>query len=241
MIPVFFQKALEIAARMVDPTAAAAFGIVFAGVAFWIAFKKKDKRVVLVLGIILGVGIIFLGALPLLAKTYLNTHGVYEIRVVVLGVTGSPVEDAMVVCTPSGEEKSIAGGSECDVPPKNRPADGVFTAYASVKSAFLLGKGQLQLGGDYNPQLTIQLQPDVSATVRGEVLGRQRRVVPGAWVSVVGYESERVQSGSGGGFVLPTHAAQGQMIRMHVEADGYGPYEGLQQAGDGSVSIQLER
>ena len=39
----------------------------------------------LVLGVILTLGIVVLGALPLLAKTYLNTHGVYEVRIVVLG------------------------------------------------------------------------------------------------------------------------------------------------------------
>lgn len=239
MTPDFFQKALEIAARIVDPTSAAVFCAVVACIAFWLAFKQKDKKIIRTVEIILGVGIIFLGALPHLSKIYLNTHGVYEIRIVVLGLNKAPVDNSTVVCAPGGEKKSIDGGWECDLPPRNRPSDRVFTAYASEKSAFLFGTGRLQLSDDYNPQLTIQLQSDTSATVQGEVLGKQNRVLAGAWVSVVGQESERVQTGPAGGFVLHTHAAQGQMIQMHAEADGYRSYEGLQQAGDTSISIRL--
>ena len=240
-MPSLFSKALNLALQVKDPNSAAVFALVIACVGFWVALKNRDKRTVLILGLVFGIGIIVLGVLPLLAKTYMSTHGIYEIRIVVLGPDQIPVDHAEVICSLGGEEKIIGAGGECDVPPRNRPADGMFTAYASEKSAFLTGQGQLHLEDDYNPVLTIHLQADSSATVGGEVKGTSGNVLRGAWVSVVGHGSERVQTGSGGEFVLHAHAAIGEMIKLHVEAQGYQTYEGLQQAGDTSISIQLER
>jgi hypothetical protein len=235
------QKTLSIAAQVKDPTTAAVFASVVAGAAFWIAFRKRDKAVVLSIGIVLALGILFLGALPLLAKAYLASHGVYEIRVITLGPDGSPLENATVVCSPGGEQKSIVGGYECDLPPRNRPADGLFTVYASVKSAFLSGQNRMRLGDDYNPVLTVQLQPDRSAKIQGEIQNSGGHVMEGVWVSVIGYEGERTSTDAGGGFSLLAHAANGQMVKIHVEAKGYNPYEGLQQAGDTSITILLQR
>ncbi len=234
-----FEKALELAANIKDPVTAAIFAAVLASGAFYIALRKKDKKTVLVLGIVLGLGIIFLGALPLLGGAYLKTHGVYEITVTVLGQDGSPVDDTEMVCEPLGAKKKIEGGWECDVSPSNRPADGVFTAYAAVKSAFLVGKGKLRLQDNYHPVLQVQLVPQRSAELRGEVEGSDKHGLPGVWVSIVGHEAERVETGAGGGFVLPTHAANGQMVTLHAETNGYAVYEALQQAGDTAVSIQL--
>ena len=200
MSPNIFGKALEVAAGVKDPVTAAVFAAVLACGAFWIASRNKDKRTVLTLGVVLGVGIILLGALPLLAGTYLKSQRLYEVRVAVLGADGSPVEDSVVVCSPGGEQKRIAGGWECDVAPRNRPADGGFTAYATVKNVFLAGKGELRLGDDYNPVLTVRLRPELSAEMRGEVQGKGERGLEGAWVSVVGQEAERVRTVAGGGF-----------------------------------------
>ena len=187
-------------------------------------------------------GIICAGLAPLLVGmyvTYLSTHGVYAVRVVVLGVDGSPVEGSEVVCAPGGEKKRIDGGWECDVAPGSRPADGVFTARVTEKSAFLAGERQLRLAGDYHPVLTVPLQRDTSARLQGGVKGKEGRAFAGAWVWVVGHEAERVQTDAGGGFVLAAHAAPGQMVKLHAEAKGYPVYEGLQQAGDTSISVQL--
>jgi hypothetical protein len=235
------QKTLTIAAQVKDPVTAAVFALVIACAAFWIAFKRRDRAVVLPIGITLALGILFLGALPLLAKTYLASHGVYEIRVMTLGPDGVPLENATVVCSPGGEQKSIAGGIECDLPPRNRPADGMFMAYASEKPAFLSGRNHMRLGDDYDPVLTVQLQSDQSAKVQGEIQDRSRHALTGIWVSIVGYEAERVPSNAGGGFSLQAHASNGQMVKLHAEAKGYVPYEGLQQAGDTSITIRLER
>jgi hypothetical protein len=236
-----FQQMLQFAAKITNPVTAAVFVAGTLCIVLSLVIKTRQKQKAWILVMVFGVGIIFLGALPLLAKTYLDTHGVYEIRVVVLGPDRSPVDGAVVVCSPGGEQKSIAGGWECDVPPRIRPADGVFSAYASVKSAFLAGKGQLNLSDDYNPILTIQLERDLSATVRGEVQDRRGHALPEVYVTVVGNEFEGVKTGSDGGFRLRAHAANGQMIRLHAEARNYKPYNGLQQAGDDSISIQLER
>jgi hypothetical protein len=241
MMPTFFVQILKLAAQVRAPGTAAVFCAVLALIALWVVFKKNDRGMLRFIGTILSVGILFLGSLPILAKTYLDAHGIYEVRVLVMGVDGSPVDNAVVVCSPGGEQKKIAGGWECDIPPRNRPADGLFNVYASVDSAFLTGKGQILLSDDYNPVVKIQLTSDRSALVRGEIKGPNGTVLSGAYVFVVGYDSERMKTGPDGGFALRAHAANGQMLKLHVEAKGFTPYEGLQMAGDTAISIVLGR
>lgn len=51
--------------------------------------------------------------------------------------------------------------------------------------------------------------------------------VEGVRVSVVGHEEEAVTTGSGGQFVLPAHAADGQQAQLHAEKAHTNPSRGL--------------
>ncbi|HEY0796547.1 MAG TPA: carboxypeptidase-like regulatory domain-containing protein [Acidisarcina sp.] len=237
-MPTFLQNALEIASKVRDPVAAEVVGAVLVfGFLVWQRGKHRLNGRHTVLGVV----VIFTScSLPLIAKWDLSVRGVYAVRVIVLGTDRNPVENATVVCSPGGEQKKIVGGWECDIPPANRPQNGTFTAYATVRSAFLAGSGHIQLSSDYKPVLTIQLNAENTAWLSGEVMGNNGRVLADARVSVVGHGTEAVVTGRDGDFSIRAHAANGQMVKVHVEAKGYPPYEGLQQAGDPSLSIQLQ-
>jgi hypothetical protein len=242
-MPVFFVKALQLAAQMGHPNSIAAFAAVLACVVFYLAVTKgKAKgRAISIALVVAAVGVVALGCVPLLASTYFATHGLYAVRVVVLGIDGFPAANASVVCVPGGEKKSIAEGWECDISPKSVPADGKFTAYATETNAFLHGMSELHLGDDYSPVLTVQLVPRPPARVHGRVTSNTEHPLAGAYVWVVGHEQDKVTTTQDGGFDLSAYKAEGQMIQLHVNYPRYKPYEGLQQAGDNQIKVTLER
>src|SRR4051812_36262641 len=98
----------------------------------------------------------------------------------------------------------------------------MLTVSASLDTAYLKGSEEVRLAGDSNPAVTIRLDRDKIATVRGVVLDRRGRSVAGARVSVAGYQDEAVVTQAGGNFVLPAHAAPTQKVLLRAEADGYG-------------------
>jgi hypothetical protein len=140
-----------------------------------------------------------------------------------------------------GEPKKVAGGWQFDIPANGRPADGKLTIWASQEAAYLKGTQDVQLAADRNPVVTVRLASDKTATVRGLIMDRRGRAVAGARVSVAGYESEAVVTQAGGNFVLPAHAAQGQKILLHADANGYAGVTLWHMAGDQPASIVLDR
>ena len=120
-----------------------------------------------------------------------------------------------------GEPKKVARGWQFDIPAAARPADGKLTIWASLDAAYLKGSQEVRLAGDRNPGVTIRLDSDKTAAVRGLVTERSGRAIAGARVSVAGYESEAAVTQAGGNFVLPAHAAPTQNVLLHAEADGY--------------------
>jgi hypothetical protein len=178
-----WEQALEIASRITHPIAAAAFGAVVSAILFIIAFKKKQSRIPW----LFAAAVPLLMLAPLLSSTYLQSRGLYAVRVFVLGLDKQPVDDANVTSSGGGEPKKIKGGWEFDIPPQSRPADGRVKLCASEKNAFLAGNSTLVLDKDYFPNLEIQLQQDTSAMLRGVVVGEQRRSVAGAQISIPGY------------------------------------------------------
>jgi hypothetical protein len=233
-----WEHALRIASQIHDPVSVAAFVSVLAIIAFLTALRAKRPINKWILGI-LAVGIFILALAPLAASAFLKSRGIYRIRVVVLGLDKSPVEDARVSSSSGGEPKRVEGGWEFDIPLQTLPADGKEVLMASVKNAFLTGSSAVVLGEDYYPTTTIQLTSDTSATIRGVVVDEQGRSVPGATVSIPGY-AERAQTDNMGNFVLPAHAADGQMVQVRAQkgrlgGDISGP------AGRGSVTIIVRR
>lgn len=206
------EKALEIASHITHPVTIAAFALVFAASAFGVALRAKKPQ----FAWILAVAILILGLAPLAASTFLESRGIYRVRVVVLGPDKSPIEDAHVSSSTSGEPKKVESGWEFDIPPQTRPADGKVVLFASVKNAFLAGSSTLVLAQDYYPTITIQLTTDTSAMLRGVVVDEHRRSIAGATVSIVGY-TDVATTDDMGNFVLPAHAAEGQIVQVRAQ------------------------
>jgi hypothetical protein len=205
------EEALKLASHITHPVTVAAFALVFAAFALAAALRAKKPR----LAVLLAIAIVVLGLAPLIASTFLQTRGVYRIRVVVLGLDAQPVRDAEVTAS-GGEIKKADESWELEVPPQTRPADGRLNLFASVKNAFLAGHSTLVLADDYYPTVTVQLAPLPAVTLRGIVKDEFGRSVAGARVSISGYQ-EIATTNQMGNFELPSHAAEGQMVSVHGE------------------------
>jgi len=227
-------RLFEVAARISTPWALAAFAI--AAIVFLLA-KRRGKVPPITWAAI--VAIVLLGLGPIIVQ--LNSLAIYRVRVTVLGPEGTPVEDAKVWSSAGGEPKKVAGGWQFDVPAAARPVDGKLTIWASVDAAYLRGSQEVRLAGDRNPEATIRLNSDRTAIVRGLVMDQRGRADAGARVSAVGYQSEAVVTQVGGDFNLPAHAARGQNVLLHAEADGYAGVTQWHMAGDQPATIVLDR
>jgi len=209
-----WEKALEFASHITHPATVAVFAAVLAAFLFSLAIKKKQSRITWLLTAV----VLILGLAPLLSSTYLQSRGLYIVRVFVLGLDKQPVDDARVTSSNGGEAKKIQGGWEFDIPPQSRPADGRLKLFASEKNAFLTGNSTLVLDKDYFPAVEIQLERDTSAVVRGVVLDERGRSVAGARVSIPGYPDVAVTNDEGN-FVLPAHVADGQIVQVRALKD----------------------
>jgi hypothetical protein len=209
-----WEKALEIASHITHSVTVAVFAAVLVAYLFSIAIKKKQSRITWLLAAI----VLILGLAPLLTSTYLESRGLYRVRVVVLGTDKLPDNDAQVTSSNGGESKKVEGGWEFDIPPQSRPAEGKMKLYASEKNAFLAGSSAVVLDKDYFPTVEIQLDRDTSAIVRGDVIDERHRSVAGATVSIPGY-SDVATTDAMGNFFLPAHAAEGQIVRLRAQKD----------------------
>jgi|GEM_PF-1479881 len=167
--------------------------------------------------------------------------GVYRVRVTVLGPDGSPAEDARVVSSLGGETKKVSGGWEIDIPGARSGASRRLTVLATEPAAFLQGSAGIDLGEDREPSVTVRLQADRSAKVRGSVIDAEGRALAGVRVSAVGQEAEGVITGPDGGFVLAAGAATGQQVLLRAEKAGFEPLRQYHPAGGDPVVLRLDR
>lgn len=204
-------KAIELATRITHPITAAIFAAVLALIALLTLAKgkKKPPRIAWLLALV----ILLLGLSPLLASTYLDSRGIYRVRIEVFNPAKEPVHDAEITSSAGGELKKTDAGWEFTIPREEKPASNEVTFRAELKDAFLHGNSALKLEKDYFPQVTIQLESLPQASVRGMVEDEQGRPVEGARVWVLGYD-DTVTTGPTGSFSLPTHAADGQQITI---------------------------
>jgi Carboxypeptidase regulatory-like domain len=204
-------KALQLATQITHPVTAAIFAAVLALIALLTLAKGKKKPP----GIawLLATIIFLLGLSPLLASTYLDSRGIYRVRIEVLGTDSQPVHDAAITSSAGGELKKTDAGWEFTIPPQNKPSDGMVTFRASQPDAFLAGSVTFKLAHDYFPEMSLQLSPLPSGNIRGIVEDETGRPIEGARVWVLGYD-ETVTTGPTGSFSLPGHAADGQQITV---------------------------
>ena len=120
------------------------------------AQKRRGKRAPAILSNsfvwpIVG-AICFLGAIPILANTYLESLKIrggefYRVRVIVLDPQGNPAEGATLRTTVSNETTATSQDTAVVTIPKALvPADGKVTVFADLESAFLHGRTDVQLG-----------------------------------------------------------------------------------------------
>ena len=228
----------RIASAITNPWSLAAYAV--ASIVY-IVSRRRGKVPVLV-----WVSIWLLVLIPAVASVYVEVArsgvtSIYRLRVTVVDPQHVPVEDARVWSSMGGEPKKVAGGWQFDIPTASKPEDGRLTVFASLPAAFLSGKQELILKDDYNPTVTIQLEADTSASVRGIVIDSSDEAIVGARVSVVGYEAGAVITEAGGNFVLPAHAADGQQVLLHAEKEGYQAISQWHPAGDEPATIILDR
>jgi hypothetical protein len=209
-----WEKALEFASHITNSVTAAVFVATITAFLAWVAIRKGRSHIKW----LLVAAVLVLGLAPLVSSTYLQSRGLYIVRVFVLGLDKQPVDDARVTSSNEGEPKKIQGGWEFDIPPQSRPADGKLRLFASEKDAFLAGNSTVVLDKDYFPTVEIQLEHDTSAMVRGDVIDEHGRPVAVAHVSVPGYADVAVTDQMGN-FVLPAHAADGQIVQVRAQKD----------------------
>ena len=215
-------KALELAAQITHPVTAAIFAAVLALIALisLTKGKKKPPQIAWVLSII----IFLLGLSPLLASAYLDSRGIYRIRLEVLGMDQQPVHAAEITSSVGGELKKTDAGWEFTIPPQNKPGDGMVIFRATQPEAYLAGSVTHKLDRDYFPSIALQLSPLPPGIARGMVVDEDGRPVEGARVWILGY-NESATTSSTGSFSLSAHAADGKQITL------------LAQKGDGSGQI----
>lgn len=183
----------------------------------------------------------------------------YRVRVTVLDPQNAPVSDAVLSSLVGGEQEKADGGWEIDIPAANKPADGKVTIYASKRSASLYGEAELILDKDSNPAIKIQLRKGASPNppikgddgplvkippsshIKGVVIDSSSQPIDGAWVNVVGYEGERVQTGPSGEFDLAAHRAKGQIVQVRAAKEGYKFENQNHPAGSIPMTIILRR
>ena len=187
--------------------------------------------------------ICLLGAIPILANTYLESLKIrggefYRVRVIVLDPQGNPARGAVLRTTASNETTATSQDTAVITIAKALvPADGQITVFADLESAFLHGRTNVHLAADLNPSITVNLKAARDATVAGLVQDDSGKAVAGATVSVVGGESG--ETSATGSFLLKTNAAAGQVVRLHAEKRGYAAIDQDHPAGREPVTIVL--
>jgi len=166
-------------------------------------------------------------------------NSVYRVRVTVIGIEHTPVENATVWSSIGGEPKKVNGGWEFDIPSGNKSPSGEIIIYAKIENSSLQGKANLRLETDRNPSIVVTLEPDESAMVRGTVEDESGHALRGVDVSVVGFGDEHVTTSARGSFVLRAHVADGHTVRLHAETPDYQPLNQDQPAGNAPAILVL--
>jgi hypothetical protein len=167
----------------------------------------------------------------------------YRVRVTALDPQNIPVEDAEIRSSIGGEFKKATGGWELSIPKTIKPKNSNLTIYVFDRGRFLVGQASLKLGVDPNPTISIQMRTDQTSRVYGRIVEDDslRASISGVRVSLEGFEQEAVISGANGEFKLPAHAAEGQMVRLRAEKEGYVTREQFHPAGNVHVVILLRK
>lgn len=166
---------------------------------------------------------------------------IYMVRITVVDSNDKPVEGVKIRASNDSVPKSVDGQWQFDIPSASLSDTKKLTFYASKESAFLSAKSELVLGADPRPSIIMKLEPDKPDFVRGMVQDETGAALAGARVSVIGYPDETFITKEDGQFVLPAHKATNQQVEIHIEANGFKPYNFHHPAGNFPGVFRLHR
>lgn len=163
------------------------------------------------------------GISPVAGRTYLDRFSsTATIRITVIRENGAIVDAADVTSNVGGEVKRVNGGWEIDVPADSLPPSSDVIIRAEDKGTFSRGNAMVNTAGRRRlVAVTVTLAHDRSAHVRGIVVDARGTGVKGARVGVVGYDTETITTGDGGGFDLAAHAAPEERVLLHAQKEKY--------------------
>jgi hypothetical protein len=195
----------------------------------------------------LAVLVVLLAFIPIGTDTWVQlarnqARAVYRIQVVATDERGERIDDVVIRSTPPAQTSTASDGVvQLSIPVISLPHDGKLTIWATKPSAFLTGESEIVLASDFSPAVSVTMHHDTTAEIGGIVQDERGKAVYDATVSVVGVQGEPVQTKPDGSFRLPTHAAKGQQVMLHVEKNNYKPLNVWQIAGDLSLVLELEK
>lgn len=165
------------------------------------------------------------------AKRNPNKAGLYRVRVTVVDSTNQVVKDAEVTSAPTGDQKTTSSGSEIDIPDSVIPGDRKLRIWATKDGGILKGFTEVVLSNDYNPAVTVVLNHERSARIKGQVNDEDGNAIIGGSVYIRDYPEETVRTDERGRFDLPAHAASGEFVHLFVEAKGFQSWNDFLPAG----------
>lgn len=200
---------------------------------FVVFFRHQVPRSVLVVIVIL------ILAVDVTYVVIFHTPPTYHVRVTVVDPQGRAADDAKVITKSGSEALKVPGGYQFDISSDKLPPDHKIEFIATED--FYTGEGQVVIGSNKNPAITIQLAPKTdNVMVAGMVEDTGHRGVEGALVSVVG-APENIVTKPGGGFVLAAHAPFGKQVLLHAEKKGYPSIDQWEKAGNQQILLVLKR
>lgn len=166
----------------------------------------------------------------------------YELVIYTEDAAGRPVKDTRVFL--KGVQAFLQAGEnywEFRIPRGNLPPDGIVTVVAEKTSEFLHGSQDVHMIGDTRQTVTIRMQRDRSAIVKGTVIDDEtKKGIPQVRVYVEGNEQQSVHTGANGEFEVAAAAGPGEVIRVRAEKDDYEPEFKVAHAGE-PTTVEMTR
>lgn len=136
------------------------------------------------------------------------------------------------------EIKKGDGYWEIVIPTQLRPLDHRVQIFASAGEQS--GDSIVMLEDSVYIQATIDLAPRPSPSIRGIVKDMHGMGVLGAHVVVPGY-TDGVTTDRSGGFEIPSHSVEGQMVTVRAEKDGWAAQETLPVGATADLTLEKVR
>uniref|UniRef100_Q01P11 SEFIR domain protein n=1 Tax=Solibacter usitatus (strain Ellin6076) TaxID=234267 RepID=Q01P11_SOLUE len=165
--------------------------------------------------------------------------GEYEVQVAVVDdASGNPAGGAQVTASVPGVLLKADSGWLLKVAGSAVPESRTLVVHAA--EGFLSGEQEVRLGRSAKVATTVRMRSRTDGLVRGTVVDSKQRAVAGARVTIAG-QSDAAVTDANGGFTLPAHAANGQVVQLRVEKQGYRPVLQGHPAGDTAAFIVIDR